>query len=380
MIYLDNNATTPLDPRVLEAMIPYFTEHFGNAASRTHLFGWKAQEAVEIARKQVANLLKATDKEIIFTSGATESNNLAIKGLFEVNRSQKKHIVTLQTEHKAVLDTCQHLERQGAEVTYLKPNPEGIISLEEVENAIRPDTFLVSIMWANNELGVIQPIVELADLCQKKTVFFHTDATQAVGKIDINLQQIPIDLLSLSAHKLYGPKGIGVLFVSRRNPKLKLEALLDGGKHERGLRSGTLNVPGIVGLGKASEIAQREMPTEQLYLAQMRDELEDKILANIRDCQLNGHKINRLPNVSNVSFGGIDGEALLMNLNQIAVSSGSACTSALVEPSYVLKALGLSDDLALATIRFSWGRFNTPAQVPLVYEHLKKTLERMREG
>lgn len=378
-VYLDYNATTPVDSQVLETMLPWFTERFGNAASRTHVYGWQAQEAVEIARQQVANLLNVHEKEITFTSGATEANNLAIKGVFESYRHKGKHLITLLTEHKAVLDTCQHLEQWGAEVTYVSPETDGLVSAAQIEAAIKPDTILVSVMYANNETGVIQPIREIAAVCKKHNVLFHTDATQAVGKIPIDVQAEGIDLLSLSAHKLYGPKGIGALYVRRKAPTVKLIAQMDGGRHERGYRSGTLNVPGIVGLGKASEIAEK-MTDEVLRLSQLRDKLEYEILQRVPHTQVNGSRQSRLPHVTNIAFGQVDGEQLLMNLYGIAVSTGSACTSASIEPSYVLKALGVADNLAYASVRFSLGRFTTETEIDFAIQHVVEVVQKMQKN
>jgi len=373
-IYLDYNATTPVDPLVLEAMLPWFTEQFGNAASRTHLYGWEAADAVTKARKQVAKLIGAGEKEIVFTSGATESNNLALKGAFEAS-TNGKHIITIATEHKAVLDTCQHLEALGAEVTYLMPTADGLVSLEQVQAAMRPDTLLVSVMYANNENGVIQPIADIGRLCRERGILFHTDATQAVGKIVMQVVFDHVDLLSLSAHKLYGPKGVGALYVRRG---VKLTAQQDGGRHERGNRSGTLNVPGIVGLGKACQLAYVNMEEEHQRLAYLRDRLEKKILETLPNTYLNGNPTHRLPQTTNISFGQVDGEELLMSFNRIAVSSGSACTSASVEPSFVLKALGVPDELAYASVRFSLGRFTTEEDVEAAIQHVQKVVERLR--
>lgn len=376
-IYLDYNATTPVDPRVLAAMLPWFTAQFGNAASRTHLYGWEAADAVARARQQVAALISAVEKEIVFTSGATEANNLALKGAFESADATRRHIVTLSTEHKAVLDTCQHLEAYGTDVTYLTPSNDGLISLQQIEDAIRPDTLLVSVMYVNNEIGVIQPIADIGRLCRARNVLFHTDATQAVGKIPVNVVNENIDLLSLSAHKLYGPKGVGALYVKKG---LNLAAQLDGGRHERGLRSGTLNVPGIVGLGEACQLATETMAQEATRLVTLRDRLETQILSTITDSFRNGSPSARLPQTTNISFAGVDGEMLLMSLNRIAVSSGSACTSALVEPSHVLKALGVSDDLAHASVRFSLGRSTTEADIDATLSHVQEVVERLRKN
>ena len=377
-IYLDYNATTPVDKRVLEKVLPYFTEHFGNAASRSHLYGWTAQEAVENARQQVADLIGAEAKEIVFTSGATEANNLAIKGLYELFSSSKKHIITVQTEHKAVLDVCKHLEKLGCETTYLRPDSSGLISLEQIENAIRPETFLISVMYANNEIGTIQAIKEIGVFAQKHGILFHTDATQAVGKVNINVDDEHIDLLSLSGHKLYAPKGIGALYIKKKSKASQLIAQIDGGRHERGFRSGTLNVTGIVGLGEACEIAKCELLAENQEISILRDKLEQGILQNIIDVQVNGNIQNRLPNLTNISFAGVDGENLLMSFRDIAVSSGSACTSATVEPSYVLKAIGLDDNLAYATIRFSLGKYTTEEEIDFTINYVKEVVESLR--
>ena len=378
-IYLDYNATTPVDKGVLEKMLPFFSENFGNSASRSHLFGWTAQESVENAREQVANLINAESKEIVFTSGATESNNLAIKGLFEINYPNKRHIITVQTEHKAVLDVCKHLEKLGVEVTYLQTDSTGLITIEQIKNALRPDTFLISVMYANNEIGTIQPIKNIGELAREHNILFHTDATQAIGKLEIDVQKDNIDLLSLSGHKLYAPKGIGALFIRKNSPASKLIAQLDGGKHERGFRSGTLNVPGIVGLGEACEVAKKELTTDNQCLEILRDKLENGILNYISDVKVNGNIINRLPNLTNISFGGVDGETLLMSFRDIAVSSGSACTSATIEPSYVLKSIGLNNDMAYASIRFSLGKFTTEAEIDFTIRYVKEVVESLRQ-
>jgi cysteine desulfurase len=377
-IYLDYNATTPVDKRVLDKILPYFTEHFGNAASRSHLYGWTAQEAVENARLQVADLIGAETREIVFTSGATEANNLAIKGLYELFSDSKNHIITVGTEHKAILDVCKHLEKLGCETSYLKPDSSGLISLEQIESAIRPETFLISVMYANNEIGTIQPIKKIGALAKKYEILFHTDATQAVGKIDINVDDEHIDLLSLSGHKLYAPKGIGALYVRRKSKASQLIAQIDGGRHERGFRSGTLNVTGIVGLGEACEMAKDELLAVNQRVSVLRDKLEQGILQNISDTQVNGNIENRLHNLTNISFGGVDGENLLMSLRDIAVSSGSACTSATVEPSYVLKAIGLDDNLAYATIRFSLGKYTTEEEIDFTIQYVKEVVESLR--
>jgi cysteine desulfurase len=372
---MDYNATTPTDPQVLAAMLPYFSEHFGNAASRSHAFGWKAAEAVEEAREKVANLLGASEKEIVFTSGATESINLAIKGVFEANRHLGNHIITAATEHKAVLDTCQHLEKLGAEITYLLPDSQGIISLEQIKNAIKPNTILISIMAANNEIGVVQAIKEIGEIARKNNILFHTDATQAIGKIPINVIDDNIDLLSFSGHKIYAPKGVGALFVRK---KVNIIAQQDGGKHERGMRSGTLDVAGIVALGEACEISIQLIDNEAVRLIFLRNKLEKGILENVPNTQINGSQTKRLPNTTNISFGNIDGENLLMNLHEIAVSNGSACNSASTEPSYVLKALGLSDELAYSSVRFSLGRFTKDEDIEKAIRHVAAVVAKMR--
>lgn len=377
-IYLDNNATTPMDPRVLEAMLPYFTDNFGNAASRNHSFGWKAEEAVDYAREQMAALINADAKEIIITSGATESNNLAIKGVFEMYAAKGNHFITVETEHKAVLDTLKHIEKAGAEVTYLKAREDGLITIDQVEAAIKPNTVLVSIMYANNEIGVIQPIREIAHLCKSKGVLFHTDATQAVGKIPVDVIADGIDLMSFSGHKMYGPKGVGVLYVRRKNPRIKVTAQMDGGGHERGMRSGTLNVPGIVGLGKACELCRLEMAEDTARISKMRDRLEQSLLV-LEESYINGNTEHRLPHVSNMSFKYVEGEGLIMGVKDIAVSSGSACTSASLEPSYVLKALGLDDELAHSSLRFGLSRFTTDEEVDFAINHVKEAVTKLRD-
>jgi cysteine desulfurase len=378
-IYMDNHATTPLDPRVLEAMMPYLTSDFGNAASRNHQFGWVAEEGVERARDQVAKLIGATAKEIIFTSGATESDNLAIKGVAEMYREKGNHIITAVTEHKAVLDTCKRLEKYGYRVTYLPVQKDGLIDLEDLKRAIDDKTILVTIMAANNEIGVLQPIREIGKICRERGVLFHTDAVQAVGKVPVDVNKDNIDIASISGHKIYGPKGVGALYVRRKNPRVQLAAIIDGGGHERGMRSGTLNVPGIVGLGAACEIAMKDMPEETKKLQGLRDRLRDKIMNNLDEVYINGSWEHRLPHNLNISFAYVEGESLLMGINDIAVSSGSACTSATLEPSYVLKALGTGDDLAHSSIRFGIGRFNTEAEVDYVGERVVETVKRLRE-
>ncbi len=377
-IYLDNNATTPMDPRVLEAMLPYFTEYFGNAASRNHPFGWKAEEAVDYAREQIAKLIGATEKEIIFTSGATESNNLALKGVFEMYREKGNHIITVNIEHKAIIDTCRHLEKQGAEVTYLEPQPDGRVSVEQVEAAIKPNTILISVMYANNEIGCINPIREIGEMAHRHGVLMHTDATQSIGKIPVNVLTDHIDLASFSAHKMYGPKGIGALYVRRKNPRVKVTSQLDGGGHERGMRSGTLNVTGIVGFGKACELAMNEMAEESIRLAKLRDKLETELLT-LEESYVNGSTAHRLPHVSNISFKYVEGEGLMMGVKDIAVSSGSACTSASLEPSYVLKNLGLDDELAHSSLRFGLGRFTNEEQIDFAIDHVKTAVEKLRD-
>jgi cysteine desulfurase len=388
-IYLDNHATTPMDPRVLEEMLPYFIEKFGNAASRNHSFGWAAEEAVETARERVAKLIGATTKEIVFTSGATESDNLAIKGAVAMYREEGDHVITAVTEHKAVLDTCKHLEKNGYCVTYLPVQKDGLIDLEDLKRALDgktrdgktqdDKTILVSIMSANNEIGVLQPIAEIGRLCRERGVIFHTDAAQSIGKMPINVDKQNIDLMSIAGHKLYGPKGVGALYVRNKNPRLRLSALLDGGGHERGMRSGTLNVPGIVGLGKACAIAQEEMLKESCHLAGKRNRLRDRIMSRLDEVTINGSMEHRLAGNLNLSFAHVDGEALMMALNDIALSSGSACTTAAIEPSHVLRAIGVSDDLAHSSIRFGIGRFNTDAEVDYVADRIVETVTHLRE-
>jgi cysteine desulfurase len=378
-IYLDHNATTPMDPRVLETMIPYFTENFGNAASRNHSFGWHAEEAVDYAREQIAQLIGADPKEIIFTSGATEGDNLGIKGVYEMYASKGNHIITCTTEHKAVLDTCKHLEKLGAEVTYLEVQPDGLIDLKELEAAMRPTTILVAIMYANNEIGVIQPVKEISAIAKKHGALFFTDAVQAVGKIPVDVNADGIDLMAFTAHKMYGPKGVGALYVRRKNPRVKVTAQLDGGGHERGMRSGTLNVPGIVGFGKACELARLEMASDTERISKLRDKLENA-LKQIEESYVNGNPAHRLPHVSNISFKYVEGEGLMMGFNQdIALSSGSACTSASLEPSYVLKALGLGDDLAHSSLRFGLGRYTTEEQIDFTIKAVTDTVLKLRE-
>ncbi|MFN3666161.1 MAG: IscS subfamily cysteine desulfurase [Sediminibacterium sp.] len=368
-----------MDPRVLEAMIPYFTEHFGNAASRNHSFGWQAEEAVDYAREQVAKLIGADPKEIIFTSGATEGDNLGIKGVFEMYASKGNHIITCTTEHKAVLDTCKHIERSGGEVTYLEVNPEGLIDLKELEAAIKPNTILIAIMYANNEIGVIQPVKEISAIARKHGVLFFTDGTQAVGKIPVDVNKDGIDIMAFTGHKMYGPKGVGALYVRRKNPRVKVTAQMDGGGHERGMRSGTLNVPGIVGFGKACELARLEMADDAARLSKLRDKLENALM-QLEEAYVNGSREHRLPHVSNISFKYVEGEGLMMGFNKnIALSSGSACTSASLEPSYVLKALGLGDDLAHSSLRFGLGRFTTEEQIDYTIKAVSETVLKLRE-
>ncbi len=378
-IYLDNHATTRMDPRVLDAMLPYFTEYFGNAASRNHEFGWIAEQAVEKARKQIADLIGATPREIIFTSGATESDNLAIKGIAEMYAEKGNHIITAATEHKAVLDTCKKLEKLGYRVTYLPVKGDGLIDLDMLRESITNKTILVTIMYANNEIGVIQPVAEIGKICREKGVLFHTDGVQAIGKVPVDVNKDNIDLMSITAHKLYGPKGVGALYVRRKNPRVQLTAQMDGGGHERGMRSGTLNVPGIVGLGEACAICQREMPEETKRLRYLRDKLKSKLEADLDEIYLNGSWEHRLPHSLNLSFAYVEGESLLMGINDVAVSSGSACTSATLEPSYVLKALGLGDDIAHSSIRFGIGRFNTEEEIDYVADKLIDVVRKLRE-
>ncbi len=378
-IYFDNHATTQVDPRVVQAMLPYFTEKFGNAASRNHPFGWAGEEAVENARAQVASLIGATPKEIIFTSGATESDNLMIKGVAEMYREKGNHIITQAIEHKAVLDTCKRLEKDGFEVTYLPVGKDGRVNPEDVRKAITPKTILITIMYANNEIGVINPIQEIGKIAKEHGIFFASDGVQAVGKIPVDVQKDNIDLLAISAHKIYGPKGVGALYVRRRNPRVQLAAIIDGGGHERGMRSGTLNVPGIVGLGAACEIAQKEMAEESARLRKLRDRLKTGLEAKLDEVYINGSFEHRLPNNLNMSFAYVEGESLLMGINDIAVSSGSACTSATLEPSYVLKALGVGEDLAHTSIRFGLGRFNTEEEVDYVTEKMVQVVTKLRE-
>jgi len=378
-VYMDNHATTQVDPRVLGAMLPYFTEKFGNAASRNHEFGWKAEEAVETARGQIARLIHASPREIIFTSGATESINLALKGGAAARRNGGDHIITQATEHKAVLDVSKHLEKSGFQVTYLPVNKDGLIDPERLRRAITAKTILISIMHANNEIGVIQPIEEIGKIAKEGKVLFHVDAAQSVGKILVDVEKLGIDLLSISGHKIYAPKGVGALYVRRKDPRVELVALIEGGGHERGMRSGTLNVPGIVALGKASEICQKEMAEEGQRLGWLRDKLKEAITSRLDDSFVNGTMVHRLPNNLNLSFAGVEGDALLMGISDVAVSSGSACTSATLEPSHVLRALGVSEDLAHSSIRFGLGRFNSEEEVDYIADRVVETVKRLRE-
>ncbi len=378
-IYMDYHATTPLDPRVLDAMLPYFQEKFGNAASRNHSFGWDAEQAVEKGRRQIAELIGATPKEIVFTSGATESNNLAIKGAAEMYAERGNHIITVATEHKAVLDTCKRLAKHGLDVTFLPVQRDGLLDLDALRAAITDRTILISVMHANNEIGVLQPVREIGRIARERGVLFHTDATQSVGKVPVSVNDDNIDLLSLSGHKIYGPKGIGALYVRRKNPRVQLTAQMDGGGHERGMRSGTLNVPGIVGLGEACAICQLEMAGESARLAGLRDRLKDRLFAELDEIYVNGSMSSRLPNNLNVSFAYVEGESLLMGIHDVAVSSGSACTSATLEPSYVLRALGVSEDLAHTSIRFGLGRFNTQEEVDYVAGRVIEVVGKLRE-
>ncbi len=378
-IYLDHNSTTPCDPRVVETMLPYFTEKFGNAASRSHPFGWETEEAVDYAREQVAALIGADPKEIIFTSGATEADNLAIKGVFDMYAAKGNHIITANTEHKAVLDTCKHVEKMGGSVTYLNVKTDGLIDLAELEAAITPKTILIAIMYANNEVGVIQPVKEISAIAKKHGVLFFSDAVQAVGKIPVDVNKDGIDLMAFTAHKMYGPKGVGALYVRRKNPRVKVTAQMDGGGHERGMRSGTLNVAGIVGFGKACEIAKNEMAADAERLSKLRDKLENALL-KLEEAYVNGSTEHRLPHVANISFKYVEGEGLMMGFNKnIAVSSGSACTSASLEPSYVLKALGLGDDLAHSSLRFGLGKYTTEEQIDYTIEQVSNTVLKLRE-
>ena len=379
-IYMDNHATTAVDPRVLEAMLPFFTEKFGNAASRNHAFGWESEAAVDQAREQIAKLVGASSpREIVFTSGATESDNLAIKGIAESYKQKGNHIITCVTEHKAVLDSCKVLEKHGCRITYLTVDREGFIDLQRLRDAITDKTILISIMAANNEIGTLQPIKEIGRIAKERGILFHTDATQAVGKVPVNVDEMGVDLLSLSAHKMYGPKGIGALYVRSTAPRVKLSPIIDGGGHERGMRSGTLNVPGIVGLGKACAIAQKEMIAEGERLVALRERLKDGIFGRLDEVYVNGHPTQRLPGNMNMSFAYVEGESLLMGLKEIAVSTGSACTSASLEPSYVLRAIGVEEELAHTSIRFGLGRFNTETEVDYTIQRVVEEVRRLRQ-
>ena len=376
-VYLDNNATTPLDTRVLEAMMPYFTSKFGNAASRSHAFGWVAEEGVDYAREQVAKLIGCTDKEIIFTSGATEADNLAIKGVYEMYQTKGNHIITAVTEHKAVLDTCKHLEKLGARITYLDVKEDGLIDLAELKAAMSDQTILVCIMYGNNEIGVIQPIREIAAITHGYGALLLSDATQAIGKIPVDVDADGIDLMAFTAHKMYGPKGVGALYVRRKNPRVKITAQMDGGGHERGMRSGTLNVPGIVGFGKACELCRLEMAQEAIRLAALRDKLEQALMV-MEESYVNGNIQHRLPHTTNISFKYVESEGLMMALKGLAVSSGSACTSASIEPSHVLQSLGLPDNLAHSSIRFGLGRFTTEEEIDYSIDSIRKAVGQLR--
>ena len=378
-VYMDNNSTTRTDPRVLEAMMPYFTEKFGNSASRNHAYGWETEEGVDLAREQVASIINASSKEIIFTSGATESNNLAIKGVAAMYKKKGNHIISALTEHKAVIDTCMRLERDGCSVTFLPVDKYGIVSPQQVADAITDKTVIVSIMAANNEIGTVHPLKEIGAICKAKGVLFHTDATQTVGKIPMDVEDMGIDLLSMTAHKMYGPKGVGALYVRRKDPRVRLDAMLDGGGHERGMRSGTLNVTGIVGMGMAAEICRKELHSESERLLKLRNRLHEGINSKLEDAYLNGHPIHRLPGNLNISFAFVEGEGLMMGIKDVAVSSGSACTSASLEPSYVLKALGLGDELAHSSIRFGLGRFNTEEEVDFVINDVVRAVNHLRD-
>ena len=378
-VYMDNNSTTRTDPRVLEAMMPYFTEKFGNSASRNHAYGWETEEGVDLAREQVASIINASSKEIIFTSGATESNNLAIKGVSAMYKKKGNHIISAVTEHKAVIDTCMRLERDGCTVTFLPVDKYGIVSPQQVADAITDKTIIVSIMAANNEIGTVHPMKEIGAICKAKGVLFHTDATQTVGKIPMDVEEMGIDLLSMTAHKMYGPKGVGALYVRRKDPRVRLDAMLDGGGHERGMRSGTLNVTGIVGMGMAAEICRKELHSESERLLKLRNRLHEGINSKLEDAYLNGHPIHRLPGNLNISFAFVEGEGLMMGIKDVAVSSGSACTSASLEPSYVLKALGLGDELAHSSIRFGLGRFNTEEEVDFVINDVVRAVNHLRD-
>ncbi len=378
-IFMDNHSTTPMDPRVLEAMLPYFVEKFGNAASRNHQFGWEAEEAVENARKQIARLIHCDAKEIVFTSGATESDNLALKGVVEMYKEKGDHVISCSTEHRAVLDTCKSLEKRGIKVTYLPVGKDGLVNPDDVRKAITDKTILISIMLANNEIGTIHPIAEIARIAKEKGILFHCDATQGVGKIPVDVEALKVDLMSFTAHKIYGPKGVGALYVRKKGPRVRLVPQIDGGGHERGMRSGTLPVPLIVGFGKACELCEQEMPMESKRTAALRDRLQAQIMGSLDECYLNGHPTQRLPHNLNISFAYVEGEALLMGVKEIALSSGSACTSATLEPSYVLRALGVGSDLAHSSIRFGLGRFTTAEEVDYTAKRMVEAVKRLRE-
>jgi len=378
-IFMDNHSTTQMDPRVLEAMVPYFIEKFGNAASRNHQFGWEAEEAVEVARAQIAKLIHCDPKELVFTSGATESDNLALRGVVEMYKDKGNHVITCMTEHRAVLDTCKALEKRGIAVTYLPVEKDGRVKPEEVRKAITDKTILISVMLANNEIGTIHPIAEIGKIAKEKGILFHCDATQGVGKIPVDVNQLGVDLMSFTAHKIYGPKGVGALYVRKKGPRVRLVPMIDGGGHERGMRSGTLPVPLIVGFGKACELCDQEMPAESKRIAAMRDRLQAQIMGALDECYLNGHPTERLPHNLNISFAYVEGEALLMGVKEIALSSGSACTSATLEPSYVLRALGVGSDLAHSSIRFGLGRFTTDEEVDYTAKRMIAAVTRLRE-
>ena len=378
-IYMDNHSTTPMDPRVLDAMLPYFVEKFGNAASRNHQFGWEAEEAVENARKQIARLIHCDAKEIVFTSGATESDNLALKGAAEMYKEKGDHVITCATEHRAVLDTCKALEKRGIKVTYLPVEKDGRVNPDEVRKAITDKTILISIMLANNEIGTIHPIAEIGKIAKEKGILLHCDATQGVGKIPVDVEALKVDLMSFTSHKIYGPKGVGALYVRKKGPRVRLVPQIDGGGHERGMRSGTLPVPLIIGFGKACELCEQDMPVESKRIAAMRDRLQTQIMKDLDECYLNGHPTERLPHNLNISFAYVEGEALLMGVKEIALSSGSACTSATLEPSYVLRALGVGSDLAHSSIRFGLGRFTTDEEVDYTAKRMVEAVTRLRE-
>ncbi len=378
-IYMDNHSTTPMDPRVLEAMLPYFIEKFGNAASRNHQFGWEAEEAVENARKQIARLIHCDAKEIVFTSGATESDNLALKGATEMYKEKGDHVITCATEHRAVLDTCKALEKRGIKVTYLPVEKDGRVNPDEVRKAITDKTILISIMLANNEIGTIHPIAEIGKIAKEKGILLHCDATQGVGKIPVDVEALKVDLMSFTSHKIYGPKGVGALYVRKKGPRVRLVPQIDGGGHERGMRSGTLPVPLIIGFGKACELCEQDMPVESKRIAAMRDRLQTQIMKDLDECYLNGHQTERLPHNLNISFAYVEGEALLMGVKEIALSSGSACTSATLGPSYVLRALGVGSDLAHSSIRFGLGRFTTDEEVDYTAKRMVEAVTRLRE-